>query len=371
MKIRKYVAEDMKEGMLKVKKDLGKEAVILHSRPVRRKGLLGFFTPRQVEILAAVDPKSKQPPLNSNMIKKVAEKDREISSMAEELKELKEKISEISTVSASPGQEEKPENRVITQKKSSVYWRSYLEHHDLDPNLMEEIFNEAEEEASGPGRISHAQMAEILKKKAAAKISSINGCSNRTQIFVGPTGVGKTTTLAKLAARYSLSEQEKVGLVTIDHYRIGAVDQLRAYSEIMDLPLEVVMNPQDLFKVMMRLENCDRILVDTAGRSTGNNEQLEDLAAYIDMLKPADIYLVISATTRRQDISFITEKFARLNYNRLVLTKLDETNSYGALLNSPYYTRMPLAYLTDGQRVPEDLKQAADVDVAGMLWKAG
>jgi len=371
MKIKKYVAEDMKEGMMRVKKDLGMEAVILHSRPVRRKGLLGFFTPRQVEIIAAVDPTRKQPPVNDNMLKKVAEKDQEISSMAEELKELKGKITEISTVALGSGQDEKVGSGVVTKKKSSAYWRNYLEHHDLDPNLMEEIFSEAEEEAARPGRISHAQMAEILKEKASAKISSINGSSNRTQVFVGPTGVGKTTTLAKVAARYSISEQEKVGLVTIDHYRIGAVDQLRAYSEIMDLPLEVVMNPQDLFKVMMRLEGCDRILVDTAGRATGNNEQLEDLAAYIDMLKPADIYLVISATTRRQDISYITEKFARLNYNRLVLTKLDETNSYGALLNSPYYTKVPLAYLTDGQRVPEDLKQAAEIDVAGMLWRAG
>jgi len=371
MRIRKYLADDMKEGMMQVKKDLGMEAVILYSRPVRRKGLLGFFTPKQMEIVAAVDPKRKEPPANNSTLKKVAEKDREISYMNEEIKELKEKISEISAVAAINDQEESVESKVVTRKKSSAYWRNYLEHHDLDPTLLEEVFSEAEAEAAKPGRMSHAQMAEILKGKVEGKISCANGCSNRTQIFIGPTGVGKTTTLAKLAARHSLNQDEKVGLVTIDHYRIGAVDQLCAYAEIMDLPLEVVMSPQDLFKVMMRLENCDRILIDTAGRSTGNNEQLSDLASYIEMLKPADIYLVLSATTRSQDLQFITERFKKLSYNRLVITKLDETSSYGAIMNSSYYTKMPLVYLTDGQQVPEDLKLAAEADPAGMLWRKG
>lgn len=369
MKIRKYLASDMKEGMMRVKKDLGMEAVILYSRKVRRKGLRGFFTPKQMEIIAAVDPKSKESSSNGAILKKVSEKDQEISAMAEQLNELKDQISEISTV-ASINDDEEPSSKIVTKKKSSAYWRSYLEHHDLDPTLLEEVFGEAEADAAKPGRMSHARMAEILRAKVAAKINITNGCGSRTQIFIGPTGVGKTTTLAKLAARFSLQNQEKVGLITIDHYRIGAVEQLRSYSEIMDLPLEVVMNPQDLFKVMMRLEACDRILIDTAGRSTGNKEQLDDLGSYLDMLQPADIHLVLSATTRRQDVNYIAECFKPLKYNRLIVTKLDETNAYGTVINSAYYTKMPLVYLTDGQRVPEDLKPASEVDLAGLLWRA-
>ena len=95
------------------------------------------------------------------------------------------------------------------------------------------------------------------------------------------------------------------------------------------------------------------------------------MSPYIDMLLPADIHLVISATTRRQDIGFITERFKRLKYNRLIVTKIDETNAYGSVLNGPYYTKLPLAYLTDGQRVPEDIKLAAETDLAGLLWRAG
>ncbi len=371
MKIRKYLASDMKEGLVRVKKDLGRDAVILHSRRVRRRGIRGFFTPRQMEIIAAVDTKPKDASLNNGaMLQRFIEKDKEMSVLTEELESLKSKVMELSAVATVNDQDEGKE-KTVTRKKSSAYWRTYLEHHDLDPALLEEIFVEAESDAAGPGRMSHAKMADILKEKAAGKIICTNGCNSRTQVFIGPTGVGKTTTLAKLAARLSLQDNEKVGLITIDHYRIGAVDQLRAYSEIMELPLEVVMAPQDLFKVMMRLEECDRILVDTAGRSTGNKDQLEDLVSYIDMLLPADIHLVISATTRRQDVSYIAESFKKLKYNRLVVTKLDETNAYGTVMNSSYYTRMPLVYLADGQRVPEDLKLASELDVAGLLWRTG
>ncbi len=367
MKIRKYMAADMKEGMARIKKDLGPDAVILHSRSVRRKGLRGLFSPRQMEIIAAVDQKKDQTTANNVMLKKVIEKEKQMSVMAKELNELKNVVSELSAVSVAENHNNT--TTTITKKKSVNYWRNYLEHHDLDPNLLEEIFSEAETDAAVPGRMSHSRMAEILHEKAARKVSCISGCSCRAQIFIGPTGVGKTTTMAKLAARFALENQEKVGLVTIDHYRIGAIDQLRTYAEIMDLPLEVVLAPRDLFKVMVRLENCDRILIDTAGRSTGSDDQLDDLVPYIDMLLPADIHLVISATTRRQDVQYIAERFKRLKYNRLIITKLDETNAYGNLLNSFYYTKAPLIYLTDGQRVPEDIKPASEVDLAGMLWR--
>lgn len=370
MKIKKYLVTDMKEGMKRIKRDLGSDAIIIESRRVRRKGLRGFFMPPQLEIIAAVDLQKQQFPAGSAMMKNVIEKERQMTSMADELKELRETVAELSTV-ASINDGVDSAKKIITRKKSAAYWRSYLEHHDLDPSLLEEIFSEAEAAASVPGRMSHTRMAEILREKAATKISFASGFNCRTQVFIGPTGVGKTTTLAKLAARASLDRQEKVGLVTIDHYRVGAVEQLRSYAEIMDLPMEVVMSPSDLFKVMLRLNQCDRIFVDTAGRSTGSSEQLSDLAPYIEMLLPADIHLVISATTRCQDISYITERFKRLMYNRLVLTKLDETKSYGAILNSSYFSKMPLVYLTDGQRVPEDLKLASDIDLAGILWKAG
>ncbi|MEW5785286.1 MAG: flagellar biosynthesis protein FlhF [Bacillota bacterium] len=367
MKIRKYLAGDISEGLQRIKKELGPDAIILQTRPVRRKGLRGYFTPRQLEIIAALDTNREEKAGLGEALTQVLVEDKRTEKMKEELLELKSMVSRLTE--SSPPRTDFPfpaDGAVI--KKPIMYWRRYLEHQDLDAVLLHELLSEIEKETAGPGRVSQTVVAQLLQTKTVRRLRCDATKKYRTQIFVGPTGVGKTTTLAKLAARFALDEQERVGLLTIDHYRIGAVDQLRTYAEIMDLPLEVVYSPRDLVKAMLRLEGCERILVDTAGRATGNTEQMEELSGYIELLQPADIYLVISATTRQQDIRLITECFNRLKYNRLIVTKLDEAAVYGAVLNSIYYTNLPLAYLTNGQRVPEDLKLVNEAELAGLLW---
>lgn len=368
MKIRKYLAVNMTEGLCRIKKELGEEALILQTRPVRRKGLRGLFAPRQVEILAAIDSRLRDKTEAGEVLTQVLAEESRTKIIEQELRELKTMVKQLA---AAPTDTEPAEPPAGAAGKGPInYWRRYLEHQDLDGMLLQELCREAEAAIAGPGRISQARVAQILRAKAADRIT-INGLNNqRTYIFVGPTGVGKTTTLAKIAAHLSLDKQERVGLLTIDHYRIGAVDQLRTYAEIMDLPLEVVYAPRDLNKAMIRLQDCERILVDTAGRATGNSEQMGELSAYIEQLLPAAIYLLISATTRQQDIRLIAESFSRLKYNRLIVTKLDEAAVFGAVLNSVYYTNLPLAYVTDGQRVPEDIKHAGEVDLAGLLWGA-
>ena len=186
------------------------------------------------------------------------------------------------------------------------------------------------------------------------------------QVFVGPTGVGKTTTLAKLAARYALYQGERVGIITIDHYRIGAVEQLRTYADITGLPLEVVMTPRELRHALDKLSGCQRILIDTAGRSTLNLVHIQELANYLGNLPPAEIFMVISATTKAQDLKLISENFRCMNYNRLIFTKLDETNTYGVLLNGIYLTGLPVIYITTGQSVPDDIC-LADLDKISSL----
>lgn len=369
MKIRKYLAVNITEGLRQIKKEMGLDAVIIQTRPVRRKGLRGLFAPRQLEILAALDSYKEEKSGLGDVLTQVLLEDKRTEKVAEELQELKTIVQQLT---GAPPEFATPAFLEGTAAKGPVaYWRRYLEHQDLDKVLLQELFKEVEKEIAGPGRISQGRVAQILREKAARRVR-FNGVQNhRTQVFVGPTGVGKTTTLAKIAARYALDEQEKVGLITIDHYRVGAVEQLRTYAEIMDLPLEVVYSPRDLYKAMLRLEGFDRILVDTAGRATGNCEQMEELSGYIEQLLPAVVYLVVSATTRQQDIRLITESFSKLKYNRLIVTKLDEAAVYGAILNSIYYTDLPMAYITDGQRVPEDLKPADEIDLAGLLWGAG
>ena len=368
MKIRRYVAANITEGLQRIRKELGPEAVILQTRPVRRRGLRGFFLPRQLEILAALDTDKEEKAELGQALSSVLAGNRRAEKVAAELEALKSYVMQISASTAGTNPLGAPDGSAV--KTPVAYWYRYLEHQDLDGVLLQELIRAVEAEIAGPGRVSQSRVAQLLREKLARRFSFDTAPKQRTQIFIGPTGVGKTTTLAKLAARFALEEQQKVGILTIDHFRIGAVDQLRAYTEIMDLPLEVVYSPRDLMGAMLRLEGCERILVDTAGRATGNDEQMEELAGYIELLLPADVYLVISATTRQQDIRHIADYFSRMQYNRLIITKLDEASVHGAVFNSAYYTKLPLAYLTNGQRVPEDIKPASTVDLAGLLWGA-
>jgi len=357
MKIRKFYARDMQEGLRKVKKELGSNAVILHSRKVRRQGLKGLFSPRCTEIIAAVDsPPRNEPVLQPPVPEPINQPE---SGMTEELKEIKSMLHHLIV-------KEPAEQREAPEKDEFACWRRFLENHDLDPGLIDELLDEiCFKNGVGPRGES---LVPLLQELVREKFIVGHEKNSRYQVFVGPTGVGKTTTLAKLAARYSFFHKEKVGVITIDHFRIGAIEQLRTYTEIIGLPLEVVMSPGDMREALTRLDGCERILIDTAGRSTGNDQQLDELARYIDQLMPADINLVISATTRRQDIRFISEYFLKLKYNRLIITKLDETSSFGAVLNGCYYAKVPTVYLTDGQRVPDDLQVAEDVDLISLLW---
>ncbi len=351
MKIRKYYARTMREGLQQIKEELGPEAIILHSRKVRRRGFRGFFMPRQLEIMAAVEDDTTPASTPDSTF--------ETDHVMQELTQLKSLVHRL----VLKGEESAEEG----ENEHVLYWKRHLEQHDLAPELLEDIFEEIRLKLQGEVQLTREIMALILQKMVAKRVRICQEKPSRLQVFIGPTGVGKTTTLAKLAAHYSIYQREKVGLITVDHYRIGAVEQLRTYAEIVDLPLEVVMSPRDVGPALRRLEQCERILVDTAGRGTGNIVQINELGSYISHLKPADILLTISATTRWQDIKYIAESFKKLDYNRLVLTKLDETKCFGAVLNAVYASEAPLTYLTDGQNVPDDLKFPSEVDVPSLL----
>jgi len=181
------------------------------------------------------------------------------------------------------------------------------------------------------------------------------GCKKRLAL-IGPTGVGKTTTIAKLAAAYLLMGGKKVAMVTIDTYRIAAVEQLKVYGEIMNLPVEVVISPAQLSEVLQRHSNKDLVLIDTAGRSPKDDVSLNELQDFLAV--DADIHLVLSATTRERDLYETSRRFSALEPKSLLMTKLDECSSLGVLLNVHLRNNCPLSYLANGQKVPEDLVQA-------------
>jgi flagellar biosynthesis GTPase FlhF len=181
----------------------------------------------------------------------------------------------------------------------------------------------------------------------------------RTVAIVGPTGVGKTTTVCKLAAHFAFEQDRKVGLVSLDNYRIAATEQLRTYAEIADLELDLAFSPQEYAEVVQRRrDSLDLLLVDTAGRSPTSTRQVAELAAVFDADPPDEVHLVIGAGTRRDDLRHILEVFKPLNYSHIILSKLDETRNLGILHNITRLTSLPISYFTIGQGVPEDIEPA-------------
>lgn len=178
-----------------------------------------------------------------------------------------------------------------------------------------------------------------------------------TVVFIGPTGVGKTTTIAKLAARFALIEKRRVALLTVDTYRIAAVEQLKTYAQIMDIPVRVAYDQTEAAAAVREFQGFDILLIDTAGRSQKNTMQVGELKSLIDRLEPQSC-LVLSACMKESDMLQAVERFAKARVDSLIFTKLDETNSCGSLLNILERTGLPLAYFTTGQKVPEDIEAA-------------
>jgi len=203
----------------------------------------------------------------------------------------------------------------------------------------------------------------ILRRIVPIKYETLIRLHQRkVMMFIGPTGVGKTTSIAKLAARYAykLGANYKVGIITLDSFRVGAIEQLKAYTNIMRLPLEVVKKPQDLVEALLRLKDCNYILIDTAGSSQYDIDKIELISEYQNRLKDITIekHLVIPANIKASDLLEIYDKYSVLGINYLLVSKLDETKSFGNIISFAYKVKKSICYFSIGQNVPDDLIEA-------------
>jgi flagellar biosynthesis protein FlhF len=189
--------------------------------------------------------------------------------------------------------------------------------------------------------------------------------------LVGPTGVGKTTTTAKLAAMYALNRGNKVALVTMDIFRVGAVEQLKTYSRIMGIPLEVASTPKELEKAVEKHSACDLIFIDTAGRSHKDKEKLDEMKNFLDHKIPVEVYLCLSATTKDRELEEILHRFSIFQISKVVFTKIDESESLGNMVNLLMKDNLSIAYFTTGQRVPEDIEVATSEKLADLILREG
>jgi flagellar biosynthesis protein FlhF len=186
-------------------------------------------------------------------------------------------------------------------------------------------------------------------------------------VLVGPTGMGKTTTLAKLAAYHAIQARRQVAMMTIDSYRIGAAEQLKIYGKIMGLPVDVVERSRDLREALRRRQNVDLILIDTAGRSHRDRYRLQELRGFLDGFA-ATKHLVLSCHTKERDLEEIVSRFSSLGLDRLLFTKLDEATTFGTTVNIGFLTNLPISYLTIGQKVPEDIREATPEIISDLIF---
>jgi flagellar biosynthesis protein FlhF len=204
-----------------------------------------------------------------------------------------------------------------------------------------------------------ARVARLLEDEVSVTgpiTTSTDKC--RLVALVGPTGVGKTTTIAKLAANHRLREKKRVGLITVDTYRVAAVEQLRTYADIIDLPMEVVATPREMREAVSRMRHLDLVLMDTAGRSPRDEVKIQELRSLLAEAEPDQVMLVLSATAGARSLTTTAERFAEVGITALLLTKLDEATSLGHLASLVHQCRLPISYLTDGQNVPDDIQVA-------------
>ncbi len=349
MKIKRFEAKDNKTAFALVKKELGEEAVILATRN------LDHGTARaRVEVIAAMDYDMET-----------------VSDLPESEKPQKKPETYSYNVVRARN------NRTVKTKPTSTP-EIRLEAHELRKRFSRQRQNRGEAEKAGLRQIRKKPSPEDVARWRDSVVEQIEvnplnldkSAGPQVIALVGPTGVGKTTSAAKLAAWFSLRENRRVALLSMDCYRIGATDQLRTYARIMRLPCEIVLRKRDLAGSIAGQRNQDLVIIDTAGKNPYDFEHIDELQTWFASLNNIKPYLVVSATTKKVDLTNILKAYSPLEVNGLVISKVDETRTYASLCQQVAVSGLPVSYLACGQRVPEDFL-AASKPYLHTLFKKG
>lgn len=377
MKVKKFMAASMPDAMKQIRAELGKDAVILNSRVVYTGGILGFFKKRNIEVMAAADS-------NQEIEQKPAVKPAAIPGA---LNHFKGNSEESHFPESSTSGELIKEISILKQMMSSlaggqqistVYPEAIrkvmhvLNEQEIDNSIQDQVLQVLLEKWYLGG--SKAKVAEIeawLHEEIIKQIEDIpfSGISFTKKYIniAGPTGVGKTTTLAKMAAECVIKHKKKAAFITADTYRIAAIDQLKTYAGILDIPLEVCYTIDDFRQAAERLKEYDLVLIDTAGRNFRNRQYVEDLKNVIDFEKDMETFLVLSLTAKQKDMEDIYNQFSIIDIDKLIFTKADETSTYGAMYNIIHKYKKGAAYITNGQDVPDDILMAGPEAIVKLL----
>lgn len=418
MIIKKFQAETEEDAILQAKDNLGSSAVIVNIKTIKPRGIMGFLKKTTVEVTAALEEKDSTlakdnhinkvtPDVSSgkDMIKAIDEirireeqkkrqdaqtpeipvyqrkedrnpyikqfeiknektvrEDKNLEKKLESLQQLLEENIAKKEKNTSDDKEVVEEEETEIEIYAKLIYNKLLDY-EIDEKyaniIVDEIDKNVKAEASLDYVISTVYQKMILKLGEPKPIK-LTRKKPKIVFFIGPTGVGKTTTIAKIASKFALEDKCKVAMLTADTYRIAATDQLETYAKILNLPFKVIYSPEEIQGAIKRFEDYDLILIDTAGHSHQNEKQLEDtkrLTSSIEDNEQKEVFLVVSATTKYHDLLKIADSYKEIPNYKLIFTKLDETTYYGNILNLRMYTDADLSYLTCGQNVPDDIEK--------------
>ncbi|HEY65817.1 MAG TPA: hypothetical protein G4O02_14745 [Caldilineae bacterium] len=347
----------MAQAVAMIKARLGPHAVILHSRRIRR----GVLRRSWLEVIAAVD-EDGQP--REGASKAVARPDGlDLRAMRAELSALRDVVTRLTW--------EVRRTRLPTMAPGLQMIYSHLLTRGLSEELATECVMAAAEEltptAANDLEAVQACVARHLQSKIRTCVLFPREEKGNVVFLVGPTGVGKTTTLAKLAGRWTHEWHRTTALVSVDTYRAGAVSQLQAYGASMDIPVEVAYTPEEFAAIVQNYGDRDLILVDTAGRSPRDQAYLEELRDFMAVVEARQVYLVIAGSTAYADMENAVQRFAALSLDGPIVTKVDETDRLGAGVSLSSHKGLPIAYVTTGQRIPEDIEPASARQLAHQI----
>ncbi len=403
MIIKKFVGKTEEEALEAARKELGSGVVIMNVKAVERKGLAALFRAKQTEVTVALEEENDTVvPVRRDRAARPAEKnsgesitqteenpggnvlmkedriaiEKRLDSLQsllmnrfQQSEEERQKVPGTGEFSGDEGaaEEEKPEEEApeeITEQQRflRLLYNTMLES-EVDEKYANQIVNDVD--ISGQSNLPMDYILENVYQKMILKFGRAQGITPgegkpRIVVFMGPTGVGKTTTIAKIASSYAVEEKRKVALLTADTYRIAAVEQLRTYANILEVPFRVIYSEEEVGEAVQEFCDFDYIFVDTMGHSHKNEEQLGHMKQLFDALQEAgecQTFLVLSATTKYRDLLKIVATYDGIADFQLIFTKLDETAAMGNLLNMKLFMGTPIAFVTNGQNVPSDIEQ--------------
>ncbi len=405
MTIKKFQGRTEEEATARAREEFGAQTVIMNVKEIKPKGILRSFKASIFEVTAAVEeseqPAAKVPapaplpPLSGNinmaadepisipkpepvkemfasventwassMPPKAPEEKKKENALENNLEEKLESLQSLLEKKLAPQQpEELPKEAPVDENFKFIKMiYSILLDNEVDEKYVNQIMDEVEKVMKGGASVdlilSSIYQKMVLKFGQPQPIE-LSERKPKVVFFIGPTGVGKTTTIAKIASRFKVEKGKKVALFTADTYRIAAAEQLRTYANILDTPLDIVYSSEELNEELHKSEEYDLVLVDTAGFSHKNEEQRNETKELIDQIPgeyQKEVYLVLSATTKYRDLLDIADIYRKNFQFKLIFTKLDETSCFGNILNMKLYTGADLSYSTYGQNVPEDIE---------------